>query len=1153
VQKTTYQTTEYIKTLLDKYIPRDKKDRKGLFLLPLQTGSGKTHATIQYMKEHLQQNKKGSIVYAVNVLHNVQNTYTKLVGSITDEDRKRVIFLKNNYDGIIDALIQNDNNVEIFKSLSHYSEFQALKSYANIIKKNPELRYEKSFKKTVEYENANFKIKLSRLYKKHTLSKEEIDAINILYPTNDLKKYSIIFMTTSKLYYPLFLLGGSIPLYKNIAFLNTILFFDEFDTQKKVLLDNIVQDKAKNPYEFIDLFLRMYDTLQNKRFAKKYNIDTDIIKNVKLEFEIIFQTYHMQYGFKYDFQKEINTSSILMNSNFSSIVHGQSNTNKIDTSRNQEKHTNYISSRGGELNFSSMLKEISTALRMFIGIMKIAVRIEIAKAQEKVKKHGYSDEMYQEMLIRINRDIIKELGYTRQDRHYAYLEDVIRHDVSKKNRRFKSSTSQFYEDGFKMINITQHSEDSKTNDFEFIELTNTPEKLMKELCERFFVVGISATATIESLMKNFDFGYLRTRINIIEISQQEINHMDQLYVKAKKQANRNIHIEYIHNKEIIEIINEYFAGGFYMEAPLQYLFNADNGNGKFNLDRLIRILHVYREFLIHEEIESFLVLMSALPKEDNIVLNTKELAKLIFEMMTANYGLFNSSIQNKIDELKIMRTKKENFIQYLIDENELFYIYDSKKDNLKKYNNMFQKKQKNHEKVFVISAYQTIGVGANLEYTTLGGDSKKDFDGIFLDAPTSFFQKFFSKDPETREADKLRAIFELESLTNKAYFTSSEYLRFAKSILFQAKNIMPYNATSDYCNSTMSTIIQAIGRLYRTDSDVSKMFIYLDSAIAKSVRDFDSSRQTLLPAVHRLIDYTNLATKREKSDESIERAINLFKNSNNQLRNKIVLMLRTIFNKKSINADIVDEWEKFRSFLLKNPTVKDKLAINNDYEFGMCYESFPDKYSTTKSYYYLQKDDYNDIEISLEKESGYIELSLKSALLDVIGNTKELHKCIEENNICLDFKYSNLMIPVAFNNLYKGALGEVLGKYLIEKYCDGINLLAFDINVGDEYERFDYKAENGKCYFDFKYYSQLTLENTMSKEITTKANNKLSEMPKAKKAVIINIFAQLDNYKSKKCYYDKDVMIVPFLIDYTEREKPKLVMEMFIKIMEFIK
>lgn len=1149
MKETAYPTTEYIKTLLNKYIPQNKKDKKGLFLLPLQTGSGKTHATVEYMKEHLQQNKKGLVIYAVHTLHNVKDAYTKLIESITDEDKTRVIFLKNNYDAIVDALIENDKSAEVFKILPRHSEFQSLKSYIDIIKKSPELRYKESYKKTIELENANLRTKLSKLYKQGALSEEEIEEVNILYPTNALKKYSVVFMTTSKLYYPLFTLNGSMTLYRDSAFKNALLFLDEFDTQKKVLLNNIVQDIAKNSYEFIDLFLRITDTLKSKQFANKYNIDPDIIESIRQVFERVFQTYHMEYGFKYNFQKEIEISSILMNSTFSNIVQGQSNTDKIDTSRNQQNHTNYISS-SGDLSFSKMLVEISTALRRFTGMVSKIAKIEVGKTQEKAKKFGDFSETPQETLDRITRDIIKELGYTMGDRHYNYLEDVIKHNVSKKQRSFKSSTSELYEDGFKIINITQHSKNSKTNDFEFVELTNTPENFMKEMCQQFFVTGISATATIESLMQNFDLDYLKSKVNLIELSQQEIKYMDQLYIEAKKQADRDIHIEYVYNREIIEMIDEYFAGGFHMEEPLHYLSSLNSG--AYNLNRLIKILHAYREFLIRDEIESFLVLMSALPSEDKDVLNPENLTKLIFEMMTANYNRFDSSIKSKIDRLKTIQTERTDFIQYLIDTHELFYIYNSEKDNLERYNAMFQEKQEKHEKIFIISAYQTIGVGANLEYTTLDSDSTKDFDAIFLDAPTSFFQKFFNKEPATREAQKLRAIFELESLTHRGYFTPLEYSRYAKFILLQTENYMPYNKTSDHSNSVMSAIIQAIGRLYRTDTDTSKMFIYLDSDIAKSVRNFNASKQTLLPAVHKLIDHTNAVTQRKESDESLMQAVNLFKDNNAQLSQKITYMLR-VFSSKNIDAYTVKEWEKFRGFLVQNPTVKDKAVINSNYDFGMCYESVPDKYSTARSYYYSQTDDYDNIEISFENESGYIEMSPKSALLGVVAKTKELRGCVEENNICLEFKHPNLMTPIAFNNLYKGALGEVLGKYLIEHYCRDIKLLAFDINRGDEYERFDYKTEDESCYFDFKYYSQSTLENTTSKELTIKAKNKLKEMSKAKRAVIVNIFAQLDDYQSKKCYYDENVMIVPFLIDYTDREKPKLEMEMFVKIMEFIR
>ena len=57
---------------------------------------------------------------------------------------------------------------------------------------------------------------------------------------------------------------------------------------------------------------------------------------------------------------------------------------------------------------------------------------------------------------------------------------------------------------------------------------------------------------------------------------------------------------------------------------------------------------------------------------------------------------------------------------------------------------------------------------------------------------------------------------------------------------------------------------------------------------------------------------------------------------------------------------------------------------------------------------------------------------------------------------------------------------------------------------------------------------------------------------KADRAVIINIFAEVPNGKSRKLSVAENIMIVPFLIDITKRENPILDVQMIQAIKEFV-
>ncbi|WP_457745483.1 hypothetical protein [Sulfurimonas sp.] len=1139
---TKYPTTEYAKKLLYKYIPQNKRDKKGLFLLPLQTGSGKTHATIEYIKENIEKGNKTPIIYTVNTKHNLQDSYNKLIDILSDEDKNKVFMLKRNVESIVDAFINNAQEIQTFKILSTFKEFKSLQDSIELIKKTPDLRQEKSIQLAIDSNDRAFRNEIYRCYKFNEFKDKEqfLYEVSLLYPTVNLHKYKAIFMTTHKLYYPMFGLDGNYTLYTNKHFKNSVLFVDEFDAQKSVLLKMIINNKVKSSYEFLDLFKSIVGTFKTKQFHKKYKIDEDIYLSVKKLCEDIYDKYFIQYGFQYKFEKDMQNETILMDSTLSNIVHGNDHTTKIDTRKNQSTHINIIT-KEGELSFTGLLRDVSRSLRTFIGMARSAVKAEvrfIMQQQLEASEHDRKTEY--EITQRVVNDIIKEFGYTVEDRHYKYLKDVIINGLFDKQKGFKSSRVELYEDGFKVINISQMDRDSKTNNFEFFELNDTPENFMKNLCGHLFVVGISATATIDTLMRNFDLSYLESKVKFVIPSKEELHTMDSLYIEAKNQKDREIETKYIYTSEnAVEITKKYFGDKKSLCDKIELMLK--NKQDKFKFLRLMRIVDAYRKFLIHDEIESFMCLLPAFLKYNEPIFNPDNLAQWIYIMIEENYELFNPEIQSWIDDLKLLKQELHgNFISKLVNDNRLFYIYNSSVNNKQKYKEMFDVEVQKKSKVFIISAYQTIGIGANLEYERDG--EKKDYDAIYLDKPTSFTQRNFENDGnESIKEKQVKAIFELESLFYKGYFSALEYRRYIKDIL-KSSNKMPYLKLSDSHNSIMSVIIQAIGRLYRTDNDRSKMFVYLDSEISYSVKNFDITSQTLLPAVQKLIDYTH-TLKVETDNREIQESKNRFQERNNKTRQKINYMLN-VFQGRNINSYTVEQWEKTRKYLLENPTVNTDAI-----EFEFCYSKMPTQYTNNK-YYYTQTEDYKDVEIFFDKSFKAMKVSREVAMLDVIENTQELQECVKQNNICLEFKYDHLMTPIAFNNLYKGVLGEVIGKYLVEKECD-IELFAFDVNNGDEYERFDYKLEDDSCYFDFKYYSQQTIETQTQKELREKAKAKLTEM-KANRAVIINIFAELPSGKSRKPFVSDNIMIVPFLIDITKREKPLVDRQMMQKIKEFV-
>ena len=119
-----------------------------------------------------------------------------------------------------------------------------------------------------------------------------------------------------------------------------------------------------------------------------------------------------------------------------------------------------------------------------------------------------------------------------------------------------------------------------------------------------------------------------------------------------------------------------------------------------------------------------------------------------------------------------------------------------------------------------------------------------------------------------------------------------------------------------------------------------------------------------------------------------------------------------------------------------------------------------------------------------------------------------------------EYSSQSIMNPSLYKQVYLGALGEVVGKYILEKE------LGWDLEEIDDvshYELFDYKLNN--IYFDFKHWDMFRINND---EYVQKVQRKLNRV-KGEKAIVINLIKRTEaNIKESA---DEMVIQVPYLID----------------------
>jgi hypothetical protein len=992
--------------------------------------------------------------------------------------------------------------------------------------------------------------RIKKQYIDYTYKNDSFSAKNLkndlieMFASFDIENYSIILTTSSKFSHKINTLTNSNYIWNIKSFEKAIVFLDEFDSQKSYYLKSIINNSLSTTVDLIELFRLMFDTFENMSYENKFDYDKESFLSIKDKFGEIYTSRNLKYILDTNLLEfELDNIPILIDSSFSTFnLQKKSNKLFINIDDKNEQLNITIEKSDNSYTLSELLKDISQVINRYIIFCRNHVFESVKKFQEKNIEE--KKQVNQENFINAKiHDNIKIFGLSKNDTKYKYLMNQIKNDLFLR-KKFKKLLGKrkwnFYQNGFSLINISKTYLDSNITDVEYFNLSKTPESMLIEASEQCMLVGVSATSNVNTVINNFDIEYLKFETSFYQPSLDEIQYMQELYLISKEQNNRNFNIHIINdNLNFDEKLKEFCSRNYPNSFMNMYCYIKSTDIKPYVLDQYFNFIDCYKRFLEEDSIHSLLYFSNRYIRNNNEhnKFNYQVLMQLLVSLIE-NIAPKNQYIKSVKEKIKIAG---KDLINKQIKENTLFFEYNG--DNEKSYDTYVKENSNDSEKLFVYANYKRIGSGKNLEYSTPKFE-KKDFDAIFLEKPTNILLRNVSSNEE-----KLVGIFQIESLFRNYILSYKEYsLKLKKLISGESAYKSPgfYSKSDDNIEASMQVIIQAIGRLHRTNSK-SDMFIFIDNSLVEIINSFENRNIPLLPSTLKIKEYCSSFDREIDSSNN-----NLFENELNQhtneFRNLISYSLEVF--KKPTNMKNLDElkdiWSNIRRFVLKHPTIeslhsnelKKYLGTNNISHINV----------KGREYSCFQVNDYKSITLTKESGSYEIEVSETAANLHLIKNCKELNDFALNNEIALEFKYNNLLIPIVFNNIYKGALGEQLGKYIIEKYCD-IKLEELSGELDEKYETFDFKNEKYSVYFDFKYYSQKTLYSSRQ-EIIDKVRYKLKSN-KFKKSLIINIFAEAAD--TIPIVTNDDVVFIPYLVNSSNENNPYIDISMIETIKEMLK
>ena len=1128
----------------------DQNITNGLFLIDMPTGFGKTHNVLDYIFETAMDDSRSQqkLFFITTLKKNLpkddlRKRFEK-AGDIA-RFREKFLFIDSNADCVIERLTKELIR-SIPDSIKKTDEYKALERDVKFIQNSgvdtkPELRpivarVKDDLRQKSEPQFRNYVSSLicnqlptvqTRLQAIRT--SKEWQWLGELYPAVFTRDRQIIFMSIDK-----FLARNSTIVEPSYMFYNSdiindaIIFIDEFDATKETLLKNIIQNGLRDRIDYLELFRDIYAALQTKSFPtilttpSQRRLDYDykgktlqsIIDGFQERAESIHKDYCLQFSHKTSSDGSDSSRNFMFQDHrYHSILDG--NKNFVTTRCDDTAHINWIDfvedkPAQDHNNIFVMLGQLRGFVTFFQrGISILALNYRELKREQR---RPNEDEFTQEAAV---RSVLAEFRLERK--HIDYLTSEILMASRRRSNTLESPNYDlsFYEKGFRYYAFENDMAHDLQSQIMVCTFQTTPEKILLRFCDKAKVVGISATASVESVIGNYDIEYLKSKLgsNFHSMSTEERNGLREQFLSGSKgYKDISIHVDFLSGA----VDGIYSKSSWYQvfdDTELaEHIFNRldqmlPNDTKGYDKQRYVRIALAYKAFVQHTDIQSFLCLLTKHPKVGNYSLALDFLWELFEYIAQENSALLPRGFN-----------AKNSVVQ--LDGEE----YDSKKDEL-------IKRLSRGEKIFVISVYQTIGAGQNIQYPVpaqtlaelvktndFNPRGEKDFDAIYVEKPTHLIVQL---DNNLAEEDFVRYLFQMEFLQQNAELSTMDVLLNVKKAFqcYSTQHASKAAFTNVYRKESvirLSTriIIQAIGRICRTNLKKTNIYIFADERVSDDLDIHVADGRLLNPEFAKLIEAVIDKQTKDVETRSLENAASL---TSVKVNTFITNLLR-----EDWTEDRIQKWKDLRELVLSKPTML-ATEVGRNFIAKNFYVRLPHQGNVL---FYKQDGDYSDIQVSFMPTRDFpYQVSESAARLRELMEIDGVRKLFYDRGWATSFASSDYILsPALFNNIYKGALGEAIGCYLFQKFT-GVKLEEIDDPA--IFERFDFKVKNAPIYADFKHWQE---SDTFDAEQQHQHIFKKLRECNGTCAIIVNILAQ-NNYPCHRTDNDLSILEVPYLYD----------------------
>ena len=1134
---------------LEKYFS-NPYESSGLLIAEAPTGYGKTYETLQAMYRYIAKGGSSQILFVTNLLKNLPVDDLR---NIYEENGRGALFEKE-----VLVLASAASSVEqVILTEEIPSEFQT-DAYRELWSAcNKKEQYQEKFgdagKDITKYLGDQIREKLEPQFRRELEvhlqktfpggpgprrdaihNQEKYKWMAKFYPSVFWTEYKVLLLSVKKL------MARNIPLVEpsfeclsERMLKGKIVCIDEFDASRAVILDSLIDQALGLRADYLQLFLQVYRGATTHQISreletvrKTYEVGRTLTwEKLLKEAQDIYEQGALHYSMKtVDTGIDKGRNFLFHDTSYHTVLDG--NCTHIRAVCNQtdaqvqihfEAKSEYDTHQDEpRIVLQNLLRRIHVFLLRFqryvYGWSESYAKLVNAgrnQGEDLYTVSAAAESIFRQfdLTTEQTRLMSEELTDSKQGRS---LQDVISPDLS------------FYETGFRLFEFIDDDYHRAQTYLQYLQMRNTPENVLLYLCRQAKVVGLSATAALPTVLGNYDLKYVREQLNkhYHELSaeatasiQRELETLWAPYKKGRIQVN----LQVVDRGKDHLLCSERLEDIFTQKALAQTYMRRFTALGaeEYAQKRYCNILTAMKAFWTHPDIRAFLCLNQVLPMsgkramDENLLRDALEDLRRVYAPQAAG-------------EIVILRSGEQ---------------FEQSKDRL-------LQDLRTGAKRFVLSSYQTLGAGQNLQYpiqdsrnlVTLNAEydekdprfQKKDFDALYLGDVTHTVVNLNEDGPLSAQ-ELLKFCFQVECLYENDEISFRTLNRLLKDGIGRFSGRRPLNASaqsilrqSDSIHGRITRdVIQAVGRMGRTFLKNPSVYLFTTE---KTLYDLDLSclnGRILSPEMETLQKArTDLGTKETCIDHTHNEAERKATRGNAY----ILRMLNVDWTEETIAL-----WKALRQTVLQYPRAGLDILNSNPIIRAYYIPLAQDRHC----YFYAQKGDFSEVVLSSDQDKMQFASTLPEGLCPSAVSEEEarlaqilsypgLKEYFVNHGWATEFGTGPyIMSPVLFQNIYKGALGEVAGKFILEKE---LGLKLQDIEDPEKFESFDFVTD-GNMYFDFKHWKwNMQVEES---PMRTKISKKLDAVG-GKRAFIVNLFS--DGVSMPSCSNDERLIEVPGIL-----------------------